>query len=180
VKSVVFCCVSFARSQSQSPTDSHLFATIDCGMLEGAHFGAARNEVIFLGIPYAAPPTGDRRWKAPQPVEKWPGVLKANSNGSAYPRAENPETEEVTKEMVQTLEPYYTVHTDEDCNPNGPGLPQWPAYDPKADLVFEIGHEVKLRPSPPVDRFAVFEGSLNSRLASIQKSGQSLDTTPEK
>src|ERR1700730_852500 len=39
--SVVFCCVSFARSQSQSPTDSHLFATIDSGMLEGAHFGTA-------------------------------------------------------------------------------------------------------------------------------------------
>src|ERR1700676_3271040 len=51
---VVFCCVSFARSESQSPTDSHLFATIDSGMLEGAHFGTARNEVIFLGIPYAA------------------------------------------------------------------------------------------------------------------------------
>jgi carboxylesterase type B len=78
---VVFCCVSFARSQSQSPTDSHLFATIDSGMLEGAHFGTARNEVMFLGIPYAAPPTGDRRWKAPQPVEKWPGVRKATSYG---------------------------------------------------------------------------------------------------
>jgi carboxylesterase type B len=50
-------------------------------MLEGAHFGTARNEVMFLGIPYAAPPTGDRRWKAPQPVEKWPGVRKATSYG---------------------------------------------------------------------------------------------------
>ena len=90
---VVFCCVSFARSESQSPTDSHLFATIDSGMLEGAHFGTARNEVMFLGIPYAAPPTGDQRWKAaPQPVEKWPGVRKATSYGSACPQAENPET----------------------------------------------------------------------------------------
>ena len=52
--------------------------------------------------------------------------------------------------------------------------------DPKADLVFEIGHEVKLRPTPHVERFVVFERSLNSRRASIQKSGQSLDTTPEK
>ena len=29
---------------------------------------------IFLGIPYAAPPVGDLRWKAPQAVEAWEGV----------------------------------------------------------------------------------------------------------
>ncbi|WP_297046162.1 carboxylesterase family protein [Thermoflavifilum sp.] len=29
---------------------------------------------IFLGIPYAAPPVGDLRWKAPQPVKPWRGV----------------------------------------------------------------------------------------------------------
>jgi hypothetical protein len=32
---------------------------IDSGMLEGAHFGAAPDEVMFLGIPFAAPPTGE-------------------------------------------------------------------------------------------------------------------------
>jgi para-nitrobenzyl esterase len=51
-------------------------------------------------------------------------------------------------------------------DPNGPGLPPWPVYDPKADVVQEIGHEVKLRPTPRTDRFAVFERSLNSKLAS--------------
>jgi para-nitrobenzyl esterase len=56
-------------------------------------------------------------------------------------------------------------------DPNGPGLPPWPVYDPEADLVQEIGHEVKLRTTPHTDRFAVFERSLNSRLASIPRSG---------
>jgi para-nitrobenzyl esterase len=32
---------------------------------------------IFRGIPYAAPPVGDLRWKAPQPAEGWAGVRKA-------------------------------------------------------------------------------------------------------
>lgn len=32
---------------------------------------------IFRGIPYAAPPVKDLRWKAPQPVEGWTGVRKA-------------------------------------------------------------------------------------------------------
>lgn len=33
---------------------------------------------IFQGIPYAKPPVGELRWKAPQPLEKWKGILKAD------------------------------------------------------------------------------------------------------
>jgi para-nitrobenzyl esterase len=35
----------------------------------------------FKGIPFAAPPVGDLRWKAPQPVRNWDGVLKADHFG---------------------------------------------------------------------------------------------------
>ena len=31
----------------------------------------------FKGIPFAAPPTGQNRWRAPQPAEDWSGVLEA-------------------------------------------------------------------------------------------------------
>jgi len=110
---VVLCYASCAPAQSK--IDSSLLVTIDSGTLEGAHFGAAANEIMFLGIPYAAPPTGERRWKPPEQVEKWQGTRKADSYGAACPQAEGPQTEERTKEMVQTFEPYYTFHTDEDC-----------------------------------------------------------------
>ena len=36
----------------------------------------------FLGIPYAAPPVGDLRWKPPQPHASWSGVLNATKFGS--------------------------------------------------------------------------------------------------
>jgi para-nitrobenzyl esterase len=62
-------------------------------------------------------------------------------------------------------------------NPNGPGLPAWPNYDPSTEQTLEIGHEVKLRPTPHVDRFAAFERSLNRRLASIP---QNRNTTVQK
>ena len=31
----------------------------------------------YKGIPFAAPPTGENRWRAPQPCKSWDGVLKA-------------------------------------------------------------------------------------------------------
>src|SRR5690349_15098890 len=46
------------------------------GILEGA--GKQKSGVrMFKGIPYAAPPVGDLRWKAPQPVRNWEGVREA-------------------------------------------------------------------------------------------------------
>ena len=34
---------------------------------------------IYRGIPYAAPPVGELRWRPPQPPAPWKGVLKANA-----------------------------------------------------------------------------------------------------
>ena len=36
---------------------------------------------VYAGIPYAAPPVGDLRWKTPQPVNHWNGVLAADHFG---------------------------------------------------------------------------------------------------
>ncbi len=36
----------------------------------------------FLGLPYAAPPVGELRWKAPQPPARWKGVREATSFGA--------------------------------------------------------------------------------------------------
>src|SRR5580704_11914799 len=36
----------------------------------------------FKGIPFAAPPVGDLRWKEPQPPARWEGVRKADAFGN--------------------------------------------------------------------------------------------------
>ncbi len=36
---------------------------------------------VFKGIPYAKPPLGELRWRAPQPLEHWPGTYKATEFG---------------------------------------------------------------------------------------------------
>ena len=50
--------------------------------------GTAQDGVgAFLGIPYAAPPVGELRWKPPQKPAPWSGVLEASSFGPACPQA---------------------------------------------------------------------------------------------
>ena len=48
----------------------------------GSIHGIEADDVTaFLGVPFAAPPIGDLRWRAPQPVEPWSGVLDATTPG---------------------------------------------------------------------------------------------------
>lgn len=42
---------------------------------------------IYKGIPYAAPPVGDLRWKAPQPVENWDDVLACDTFSAICPQS---------------------------------------------------------------------------------------------
>src|SRR5215471_21734170 len=54
----------------------------DAGQISGT-IGSSNPQVhIYRGIPYAAPPTGELRWKPPQPPKPWEGVLKADQFGA--------------------------------------------------------------------------------------------------
>jgi para-nitrobenzyl esterase len=59
---------------------------LDAGVLEGVQSGPSKNEVAFLGIPYATPPVGELRWKPPKPVSKWTGTRKATEFGATCPQ----------------------------------------------------------------------------------------------
>lgn len=64
---------------------------VDGGLISGAT-GSSSEVRIYKGIPFAAPPAGDLRWKAPKPVQPWQGVREATKFGNAcyqspYPKA---------------------------------------------------------------------------------------------
>ena len=54
--------------------------TIDGGQVQGVK-GDLKGVYIYKGIPYAAPPIGDLRWKEPQPVVPWEGVKVCDTFG---------------------------------------------------------------------------------------------------
>lgn len=60
-----------------------LLVKTDKGAVEGALDDSTRS---FLGIPYAAPPTGALRWKPPSPHEAWTETREATAKGMACPQ----------------------------------------------------------------------------------------------
>ena len=50
--------------------------SIQNGLLEGETL--ADNLTVYRGVPYAAPPAGDNRWREPQPVVNWSGTRTAS------------------------------------------------------------------------------------------------------
>ncbi len=57
--------------------------------LTGACVVDGSAEAVFLGIPYAAPPVGDLRWKAPAPITPRPGVQSATDFAPACVQGTN-------------------------------------------------------------------------------------------
>jgi para-nitrobenzyl esterase len=62
--------LGFAQSPAPVPTE--------LGLVQGV---AATGLTVYKGIPFAAPPIGDLRWRAPQPAAKWDGVRAADKFG---------------------------------------------------------------------------------------------------
>ena len=53
---------------------------IEGGKVQGVE-SSTPGVMVYKGIPFAAPPVGDLRWKEPQPVVPWEGVLTADTFG---------------------------------------------------------------------------------------------------
>lgn len=53
---------------------------VEGGLVEGVIENGVE---VFKGIPFAAPPVGNLRWKAPQPVQPWRGILMCDKFAKA-------------------------------------------------------------------------------------------------
>jgi len=71
--------LAFATLAAGSALAASSVVRIDAGKLQGV---TSQGVTSFKGIPYAAPPVGDLRWRPPQPVTRWPGVRQAAEYGA--------------------------------------------------------------------------------------------------
>src|SRR6188472_1150940 len=71
-------CLLVATSAAAAITDP---VKIETGLVSGE---SGTNPAVrsYKGIPFAAPPVGDNRWRVPQPAAKWDGVRKADAFGA--------------------------------------------------------------------------------------------------
>jgi para-nitrobenzyl esterase len=86
MKNLSFCFLLFLSisivSGSCNKKPSNPVLTIEGGKLQGVET-ATKGIHSYKGIPFAAPPVGNLRWKEPQPVIAWQGVNVADKYGAA-------------------------------------------------------------------------------------------------
>lgn len=73
---ILLVCLSLnARQENVSVSqENDPIVTTSYGVVRGTSDGDVES---FKGIPYAAPPVGEYRWRPPQPVQPWQGILDA-------------------------------------------------------------------------------------------------------
>jgi para-nitrobenzyl esterase len=71
----------------------------DKGLVKGAPTREP-SVTVFKGIPYAAPPVGARRWRAPVPAAPWSGIREADRFGNSCPSASNPANEVMDEDCL--------------------------------------------------------------------------------
>ena len=86
---------------------------LDSGYISGTVVGEPGKEVYcYRGIPYAAPPVGELRWKPPQPVTPWDGIRECTRysiQAAQYPDMNLPEEDRKEESSEDCL--YLNVHT---------------------------------------------------------------------
>lgn len=79
----LFVCAFTVPVMAQTDFTFPVRTTISNGVIEGL-YDTKEGLQVYLGVPFAKPPVGDLRWKAPQPLDNWKEV-KATKAFSARP-----------------------------------------------------------------------------------------------
>ena len=66
----------FAQGNNTFP----VHAKVESGTIEGL-YDTRTGLQLYLGVPFAKPPVGDLRWKAPQAMDRWTGVKETKAFG---------------------------------------------------------------------------------------------------
>jgi para-nitrobenzyl esterase len=97
---LVVCCLIIATCGSPREFDPSV-TTADGERLQGAQLNGDGVVSVFRGVPYAAPPVGEGRWRPPAPLTPRVGVQRATEFGSAC--IQHPGNTEFYRDIAETL-----------------------------------------------------------------------------
>lgn len=92
-------------------------AHVEGGVVEGKYFGSRSTDVVFEGIPFAAPPVGALRWKPPAPVQPWRGIRNAKELPPICPQIHSSPDyyARISVRVGGRVPPQRRLTTSEDC-----------------------------------------------------------------
>ena len=105
---LVLVCLGGAGAAPAAAQDAGRAVTVEGGQLEGAPSPLGNEVMVYRGVPFAAPPVGDLRWRPPQPAAAWEGVREATEAAPAC--MQNP-----IPAAVRTFYDAGVDRMDEDC-----------------------------------------------------------------
>ncbi len=96
-----------AHAERPGPAAATPLAEVDTGTLQGTRNGTV---AVFKGIPYAAPPVDELRWRPPRPALPWTGTRAASEFGPACVQPEVPAASIYNDPPARTSEDCLTLN----------------------------------------------------------------------
>ena len=110
LNSILLLMIVLMASCSNPVKEVNPVLTVDGGQIQGVLTDSTQ-VMVYKGIPYAAPPVGDLRWKKPQPVVPWQGVKVMDTFSAASVQAAHNAGDFYTEEFYFGGDPEFS----EDC-----------------------------------------------------------------
>ena len=87
LRNLILLAIAFVFTLSGFALTANDTVRVEGGLISGSTVDGVRS---YKGVPFAAPPVGELRWKPPQPVTPWEGVRMRDDFGPDCPQAPEP------------------------------------------------------------------------------------------
>ncbi|MGH8260571.1 MAG: carboxylesterase family protein [Steroidobacteraceae bacterium] len=134
--------------------------------------GTAENGItVYEGVPFASPPVGALRWRAPQLPQPWAGVTHGAEIAYVFgnPAQQAMHFTETDRALSEAVETYWTDFAKRG-DPNGDGLPHWQPFTARHPDAMHFRDTPRMGGVPNVGQLEVLDAYYAWRRAQAHES----------